>query len=70
MFTPLLMPCTYTLIPRPGARPTGKFATEPMRNLDMEEIAAVEVVVDLADPDVVPRIGYTQVFLRENARPP
>lgn len=38
---------TYALTPRPGARPTGRFARRPMRKLDSEEMAAVETMRSL-----------------------
>ena len=35
---------TYAFSPRPGAIPTGRFASNPMRKLESAEIAAVVVI--------------------------
>jgi hypothetical protein len=44
---------TYAFSPRPGAIPTGRFASNPMRKLASAEIAAVVVISSL-------RISFTQ----------
>ena len=38
---------TYAFNPRPGAKPTGRFASNPMRKLESAEIAAVVVMRSL-----------------------
>jgi hypothetical protein len=38
---------TYAFNPRPGAIPTGRFASNPMRKLESAEIAAVVVMRSL-----------------------
>ena len=44
---------TYAFSPRPGAIPTGRFASNPIRKLEIAEMAAVEVMRSL-------RTSFTQ----------
>lgn len=62
---------TYAFNPRPGARPTGRFANNPMRKLESAEIAAVVVIRSLLTSSTHARyvasevqpspVGHTQV---------
>lgn len=62
---------TYAFKPNPGAKPTGRLANRPMRNVEMAEMAAVEVMRScLIWPRQIaysslsvqsPSVGHTQV---------
>lgn len=54
---------TYAFNPRPGAIPTGRFASNPMRKLEIAEMAAVAVMRSL-------RTSFTQArYVRSETQP-